>query len=35
VIRKLPANYSRQTERIVRLCGFDMSIYVNPPVDKS
>ena len=33
VIRKLPANYSRQTERIVRLCGFDMSIYVNSPLE--
>lgn len=33
-IRKLPANYSRQAERIVLLCGFDMSIYVTPPVGK-
>lgn len=34
-IRKLPANYSRQMERIVRLCGFDMSIYVTPPAGKT
>ena len=35
ISRQLPSNYSRRAERIVRLCGFDMSIYVNPPAVSS
>ena len=31
ISRQLPSNYSRRAEWIVRSCGFDMSIYVNPP----
>ncbi|MGE5549367.1 MAG: IS1634 family transposase [Bacteroidota bacterium] len=31
-LRQLPSNYSRRAERIIRLCGFDISIYVTPPV---
>jgi hypothetical protein len=30
--RQLPANVNGKAERIVRLCGFDIDIYVNPPV---
>ena len=30
--RQLPANVNVKAKRIVRLCGFDIDIYVNPPV---